>query len=179
MKTVSLVVCAALFAISFTTFAADRRGAEKVHGSETTISYIAGETDKASSVALALAPIRSASQLRSYIASTPADLSPLFYTTPQERNAFVASLRFGRNGLIDFNYMPLKQLRAAQVYQLLSLFGLQSTSYLVGSTAADAVDQEINTPMLRADFEIDSYCDGNVCSRSIGKACVTQNCTSL
>lgn len=83
-------------------------------------------------------------RLSSYLQVTPITASPLQYLPPSARQRFFSSLAFGENGLRAINDpTALNGLTPTQAYQILSLFGLQSTVPLIGglqsSTPLDAL----------------------------------------
>lgn len=97
---------------------------------------------------VALAPIKSQADLVFYLKNVPLSESPLRFLSPSGRERFLASLVFGESGVGGYQYSDLQvELSAAQVYEILSLFGLQSTASLVkGLKVSDALDAVIAAP---------------------------------
>ena len=82
------------------------------------------DTERRSQIDLAVAPIRSAIDLRIYdteqLGKTPLDAIP-----SSNRSAFIRSLKFNERGITEFNYKALSGLTPIQAYQVLALFGQQ------------------------------------------------------
>jgi hypothetical protein len=78
--------------------------------------------------------IGSLRDLDSYLRMTARSGSPLDRLSPLGRARFLASLTFNKTGVTGFRYDDLQaDLSASQIYQVLSLFGLQrDTSLIVG-----------------------------------------------
>jgi len=75
----------------------------------------------------AAAPIRSQAELDAWLAGRPAAGDPLGALSPPARASFLASLRFGPQGLASFQSDGIQsELSAVQAWRLLALFGLQS-----------------------------------------------------
>ena len=98
-------------------------------------------------ISLSLAPVKSTSDLETYIKNTPDHISPLNKLPPQSRNTFIESLTFNKNGLTGFNYAELqKHLTASEIYQIMSLFGAQHTTKLMkGIKINSSIDEAIMT----------------------------------
>jgi hypothetical protein len=76
----------------------------------------------------AAAPIRSPADLADYLAHGQVALDPLAALSAPGRARFLASLRFGAEGVTAFQSQDVQaELTAAQACRLLALFGLQST----------------------------------------------------
>jgi hypothetical protein len=73
--------------------------------------------------------IRSTQELESYLQTTPD--SPLNRLPVDVRQSFLNSLRFNENGLSSYRYTDLKALPAADVAQILGLFGIGHTTSLL------------------------------------------------
>lgn len=112
-------------------------------------------------LALQLAPIKSSSDLATYLRITPKAASPLNRLSPGAQRRFLKSLTFNENGLTGYEYVDLvAELPAAGIYNVLGLFGAQhTTSLLKGVRVLNKADVAImssmnNSPMLRAaDYE--------------------------
>lgn len=103
-------------------------------------------------IAASLAPIKSAEDLKGYMAKTSAAESPLNYLSPPARNRFLSSLRFNEKGITSFSYVDLEaELTPSQIYKLLSLFGIQRTAPLMKSARVvnDADRMIIGLPDVR------------------------------
>lgn len=75
----------------------------------------------------AAALIRSYADLDAYLGGAKPPHDPLAALSSPARSRFLASLRFGPNGLVSFQSADLQaELSAAQACALLALFGLQS-----------------------------------------------------
>lgn len=85
----------------------------------------------------ARAPVKSASDLRDYLATESAT-SPLSHLSPAAKQRFLDSLVFGEKGLGSYSYEPLQsELTASQIYDVLSLFGAQATTHLIKGAAIE------------------------------------------
>ena len=75
------------------------------------------------------APIRSPADLAAWLAGRRPEASdPLIALSPPARARFLASLRFGAQGLASFQSEDIQsELSASQAWRLLALFGLQSS----------------------------------------------------
>ena len=74
-----------------------------------------------------MAPIRSRAELEAWLSGRPAAGDPLGALSPPARARFLASLRFGPNGVASFQSEGIQaELGAVQAWRLLALFGLQS-----------------------------------------------------
>lgn len=93
---------------------------------------------------LALAPIKSESDLVNYMGNMPKN-SPLRMLSDAGRASFIQSLVFGNKGLGSFNYAVLQnELTPTQIYRVLSLFGMQrTTSLITGAAVTNAADKTI------------------------------------
>ena len=75
----------------------------------------------------AAAPIRSPADLQAWLARPRPASDPFAALSPPARARFLASLRFGPQGLAAFQSAGIqRELSAVQAWRLLSLFGLQS-----------------------------------------------------
>ncbi len=75
----------------------------------------------------ALAPIKSYSELQSYLQTFPMSASPLNKLSPAARKRFLDSLQFNEKGLTTFRSADLEsELSVSEIYAVLSLFGEQS-----------------------------------------------------
>lgn len=108
---------------------------------------------------LALAPIKSQADLMLHLQNVPLSESPLRFLSPSARQRFLASLVFGESGVGGYGYSDLQtELSPTQVYQVLSLFGLQSTASLVtGLKVSTALDSVIVAPRSHLPGDRDNY----------------------
>ncbi|MDP5211291.1 hypothetical protein [Microbulbifer sp. 2205BS26-8] len=91
------------------------------------------------------APIKNQEELENYLAITPIENSPLNALSEIERELFINSLVFTKRGLAGFDYSMLSYgPTATEVYNILALFGSQSTTpFLPGLTIASESDSSI------------------------------------
>jgi hypothetical protein len=76
-----------------------------------------------------LAPIQSAADLQQYQIDHARIGSPLDRLSPPAKRRFLSSLTFSDKGLASFSYADLQdELTPSQIYQVLSLFGVQRTA---------------------------------------------------
>ena len=103
----------------------------------------------------AMAPVKSDADLAAYLRTAGRD-SPLMALSPAARRRFLDSLTFNENGLVSYQYQDIAQeLTASQAYRVLSLFGVQRTTHLLGARVEDAADAAVSAkphvPQLMAD----------------------------
>ncbi|EIC29602.1 hypothetical protein [Methylomicrobium album] len=93
------------------------------------------------------APIKSKAELNKYLQTTPIPQSPLRFLSHTHRlKEFLSSLYFGPRGLTSYKTPALEALTPTQAYQILSLFGLQSTvSMLTSLVPVTPLDNVIMT----------------------------------
>ncbi|UOF13577.1 hypothetical protein IEQ11_17745 [Lysobacter capsici] len=78
----------------------------------------------------ATAPIKSRQQLQRYLSRTPE--APLHKLPDSAKRNFINSLIFTGKGLGSYSYLPLADhLSATEIYQTLSLFGVQSSTGVI------------------------------------------------
>lgn len=96
-------------------------------------------------IAARLAPIKSTEDLNAYIARTPAANSPLSYLSPAAKSRFLSGLQFNEKGVASFSYADLEaELTPSQIYEILSLFGVQRTVPLMkGARVVNETDRLI------------------------------------
>jgi hypothetical protein len=94
----------------------------------------------------AAAPIRSQAELDAWLAGRPAAGDPLVALSPPARARFLASLRFGPQGLASFQSEGIQsELSAVQAWRLLALFGLQSAlAAMPGLAVRSPEDAEVD-----------------------------------
>ncbi|HZP64927.1 MAG TPA: hypothetical protein VFB32_01345 [Rudaea sp.] len=127
---------------------------------------------------LAVAPITSKAELAEHLHSTPRGASPLDVLSPGAKRRFLASLRFGEHGLASYAYDDLEaECTSAQIYRILSLFGVQSGTYLLdGARRSEASDGAFGKLILRSPDNKDAACNGqHTCYHSPTDIC-TSNC---
>jgi hypothetical protein len=113
------------------------------------------EQARQESIDFEMAPIKSEMDLSEHL-RTADKHSPLMALSPGARQRFIASLGFNENGLVSYRYDDLaRELTASQAYRLLSLFGVQRTTHLLGARTEAAADAAVSerpiVPRLRAD----------------------------
>lgn len=98
-------------------------------------------------LAYQLAPIKSEKDLHIYLAKNSGNLNPLRSLSKGAQQRFLQSLVFTDKGLASFDYSDLRvELTAAQIYQLLSVFGAQhSTKSIPGLRIVDTADMIIDS----------------------------------
>lgn len=85
---------------------------------------------------VALAPIKSQSDLQAYLATHRLGSSPLDDLSLGAKQRFLASLQFNENGLTTFEYIDLEnELTPTQIYRILSLFGVQRDTVMMRDAA--------------------------------------------
>jgi len=122
--------------------------------------------------------IRSQFDLFSYLEATTRSGSVLDWMTPQARARFLASLTFNQNGLTGFQYTDLRaELTATQIYQVLSLFGLQRITPLIAARIVTSEDRAIMQLRSRTLDYVDYWCSSpHTCTRMLGSICVVPGC---
>lgn len=135
-------------------------------------------------LAYLLAPIKAEADLQKHL-STEID-SPLDRLSSSAKWAFVDSLRFGRRGLGSYRYDILeKELTPTEIYEVLSLFGVQHTTHMLkGAKSANEADElimQMGVSSLGGRYPGEDYPDywcssKATCSRSITSICIGSNC---
>lgn len=147
---VRMVALPFLFSVAATAIAQD-------HSTETSqVNSLDKLMARQADLNLATAPIRSRSDLFAYLRGVAAPVSPLSKLSPGARERFLASLTFNENGLTGFSYEDLRiELTATEIYRVLSLFGAQHDTALIGGvriqSASDA--QIMENPLPPDDHE--------------------------
>jgi len=126
-----------------------------------------------------MAPIKSAADLKAYLASMHGHQSPIDRLSPAAKERFLSGLRFGDTGLTSFPYAELEtELSATEIYRILSLFGAQHTTSLLKNARQDTptdhtiMETPINSPYDYRDF----WCLARAtCAKSLDYIC-TGNC---
>lgn len=81
---------------------------------------------------LIAAPIKSKADLDRHMEVSAIIDSPINRLSPLARKRFLATLVFNENGLVSYGYADLvAELGAADIYQLMALFGAQRTVALI------------------------------------------------
>ncbi|GLQ89131.1 hypothetical protein [Dyella flagellata] len=108
-------------------------------------SRAVNQVTHADEIAARLAPIKSIKDLTAYMARTSAADSLLNLLSPAAKNRFLSSLQFNEKGITSFSYADLEaELTPSQIYELLSLFGIQRTVPLMkGARVVDDTDRMI------------------------------------
>jgi hypothetical protein len=156
-----------LFASSFT---------PTTHASDIA-DFLIEEKITATQTAMRLAPLKTAKDVRMYVASTAPQLSPLQALAPAERARFIKSLKFNDKGLVELDYTTLAGLNADDVYRILALFGLQSDAGLLSgqdpgySTQSDGGEEQIGDG-----FAKDYRCVARATCQSAWSYLCTTNC---
>lgn len=109
---------------------------------------------------LAVAQIRSVKQFNAYLASAPSSVA--FKLPPSVLKGFTRSMVFTEKGLASYSYNGLTDyLSTKEIYELLSLFGVQKTiSAIPGIFAKNSIETKIiegNTQIGPA-ANRDTYC---------------------
>lgn len=117
--------------------------------------------------------ILSAKDLDTYLRTTPN--SPLDRLSPEAKQRFIASLVFTENGLGSYAYSDLETLSAAEVYQILSLFGAErTTSMITDPDTSSGVDKSA-TPQSEpgGDYK-DYWCSSRAtCAPALNYICMS------
>ena len=89
--------------------------------------------------------MHSATKLASFLATNRNSNSPIHALSPSARMRFLNSLQFNATGVTSFYYTDIEtELSSSQAYELLSLFGLQSTISVMKKLRIDTdEDREI------------------------------------
>ncbi|MBT2116382.1 hypothetical protein KK141_14105 [Dyella sp. LX-66] len=124
------------------------------------------------------APIRSASDLRIYLSTTPGELSPLEKLSPGAKQRFLASLFFNESGLVSYDYSDLaRELAASDIYRIMSLFGAQRTVPLMKGLRIQTVMDELSVTQPRLqmidDHEAYRCIGGHNCVHTPGMICMS------
>lgn len=120
------------------------------------------------------AQIRSVEELDTYLATTRH--SPLDQLSPETRQRFIDSLVFTPGGLGSYRHSDLAGLSATEVFQILSLFGVQRTTALVsGAKVATDKDRMIMNGQRPSPYDHYSYkCDGpSTCVSAVNYICLS------
>lgn len=198
MKT-QMLLAAMLSVVALGATALDTENSMQTDNQEATRSATIGVDDQAaqaasktlkedalrrSTIAKVLAPIRSQGDLDQHIATHRAGTSPFDALQPSLRQMFLASLTFNEKGVTGFRYDVLETLSATEVYNILSLFGMQgSTSQIKRARVVTPTDALIMSPAaggivggIGLDFLEDYRCQSKgTCTANNMKAC-TSNC---
>ena len=139
-------------------------------------------------LALHVAKAKSNEDLKNYLATTRADASEFKVLSSGAQKRFLQSLRFSEKGLSSFDYRDLQaELSPTQIYQLLSLFGVQrSTASIPGLRVTSPADEMIvalgggGWPPGDSDLPVDypdKWCESRAtCRFSTGAICIGDNC---
>lgn len=109
-----------------------------------------------------------------------AESDPLYYLPPNLRAAFLESLVFTPKGLASFNYSYFSEanLSAAQVYEILSLYGVGYVTHLVpGLRFTSESDREL-VPEAHpfTDYENFWCVSDATCAPKFQHICIGDNC---
>lgn len=145
---------------------------------DSVVKYVQQTQLNRRAVDMRVAPIKSIDDLNSYLANDRLGNSPLDRLSPGAKARFLSSLKFNSQGLTEYNYSELvTELSPTEIYQILSLFGVQSsTSLLKGADVTSKSDRAIMaTPALLKDHK-DYRCSGRAtCHYNMSTIC-TSNC---
>ena len=126
-----------------------------------------------------MAPIKSTQELNAYLSNVHKGESPLDRLSAPARERFLASLKFGDNGLASYSYVELEsELSATEIYRILSLFGAQhTTSMLKNARQNTPADRTIMSAPINSPYDYrDFWCwDRATCAKSLDYIC-TSNC---
>jgi hypothetical protein len=138
-------------------------------------------------LAFLFAPIKSKSDLQVYLAENTLRQTPFGKLSQGAQQRFLKSLVFTDRGLASFDYRDLKrELTAGDIYELLSLFGAQRTTFSIPDLKSLSATDEFVT-MLSCGATVcicDSGCDypeywcssTATCSAKKGSVCIGSNC---
>lgn len=191
MATLSGIVLTAMLGIPFSAAAGQAAtpatplapGTHAVDG-DALVSAFAADLRQQRDVRLAMAPIRSRTQLDQYLARTPAADSPFSKLSPGARKRFLAGVTFNERGITGFRYGDLEmELSATDAYRILSLFGVEDLVPMLAHLRTDTpADQLIMakagtrvTPTLRADY-MNYWCASRATCLPQEEAICTTNC---
>jgi hypothetical protein len=94
-------------------------------------------------LAYQLAPVKSMDELKEYLKTAAPQQSPLNNLSQGPKERFLKSLVFTERGLASFDYRDLNnELGASEIYQLLSIFGVQRTTFSIPDLRADTTADE-------------------------------------
>lgn len=153
------------------------------HGANETIAMqLASSYVEQQQVLRRNAPVHSATQLAAFLAKARISESPINALSPAARARFLNSLRFNETGMTSFYYADIEsELSSSQAYDLLSMFGLQSTLSIMSKLRADTPeDRQVRSAFgsqttfkIMADHE-NYWCSGRaICSRDVGSICMS------
>ena len=119
--------------------------------------------------------ILSAKDLDLYLRTTPN--SPLDRLPVAAKQRFIDSLVFTESGLGSFRYSELETLSAAEIYQVLSLFGAEHTTSMITKARASGDSNKATTqlsePAPEGDHK-DCWCSSRgTCSPLLGHICMS------
>lgn len=115
---------------------AQQHQSEQAASAQTITSVLSGYQARLNQIDAAVAPIKSAEDLRKYLATTHPGTSPLDLLSFAGKQRFLASLQFNEKGLTTFEYVDLEnELTPTQIYRVLALFGMQRDTVLLTRAA--------------------------------------------
>ncbi|WP_130617441.1 hypothetical protein [Dyella amyloliquefaciens] len=172
-----IVAACALASLAFTVPAAET----PQHTS--TVSAKAQNVDLVATVArqhqldFIAAPIKSSSDLQSYLTLMPKALSPIEKLSPGAKRRFLASLVFNENGLVGYDYSDITaELPASDVYRLMSLFGAQRTVHLIDGLRVEGESDKVveeTSDMPMADHKDFRCVGGHNCAHYTSMICMS------
>ena len=111
------------------------------------------------------APIHSESDLAKYDEITDVSQNPLNSLSQAAKGRFLKSLIFNEKGLSSFGEADLKtELSASQVYRILSLFGVQSSTQIIqGLRMENDIDRAIMSKASIIPYTMPGGADGYRC----------------
>jgi hypothetical protein len=125
-----------------------------------------------------LAVAKSRTALDHLLKAKDARTAGLLNLNGKDRNLFLSSLKFNEKGLTEFDLRPLKKMSPSEIYNVLSLFGMQEgASQIQGRAGSTDTDAMISTmPKLKAVFLEGYRCEERAtCVVNSQRAC-TSNC---
>ncbi|HJR72089.1 MAG TPA: hypothetical protein VJ806_00430 [Luteimonas sp.] len=175
MKVLALACILTLGAAApITAFSADNDALANVF-----LDSAAKDAQKQRSIDGALAPIKSSTDLRSYVLNKQPN-SPLNRLSPGAQKRFIESIQFNEKGVTTYDYADLRaELTASQVYEVLALFGIQGTTAIIpGLRVNSDADRAIMAPRGAVPMQFPDYPDMMCESRATCSPSVTKICTS-
>jgi hypothetical protein len=110
--------------------------------------------------------------LEDYAANDASSVNPLAALSPRARRHFIASLRFGPQGLASFSTADLEnELSVSEAYRLLALFGMQATVAVIPGLAVKTPEDVGLDTWRREAVQPDFAIYGAMCN-SGGHGCV-------
>ena len=127
---------------------------------------------------IALAPLRSESDVKAYLRANPT--TPFDAFGPMSLTRFIDSLTFNSVGLTSFRTIEMEQeLSPRQAYAILSLFGVQKSIAQLrfeNATSEESAAQTRIAPIIMDDYPGYRCMPPATCLAAHGMICIGQNC---